>query len=85
LRRAASGSRGLVPDVVVASPKSGEAALERALERDAYPEWLKAALLEREASFDGDPQLEGALAVLAGRPGDRLVGGDDDEAPGSPR
>ena len=80
------GSGGLLPDVIVPVPAAAVGALERALEHDDYPDWLKGALAAREATPPaGDRQLEVALAVLAGRPSDRTLEDDDERSRAKPR
>jgi carboxyl-terminal processing protease len=71
LSRGMSATRGLVPDFVVRVGSGAEAALERLLDRESFPDWLRNALLREDPARDGgDPQLEAGLAVLAGAPPD---------------
>jgi carboxyl-terminal processing protease len=76
-RDGAAPSRGLLPDVVVEVPAASAPALERALEREAWPDWLRSALAERDGGpAPGDLQLEAALAILSGRTPDRRTHDD---------
>jgi carboxyl-terminal processing protease len=83
-RRGNGESRGLLPDVVVPVAADSEADLERALDRGAFPDWLKERLDATAPILEGgDVQLEAALRVLEGRAPDRPLAGE--AGPGSGR
>jgi carboxyl-terminal processing protease len=70
----ASGPGGLLPDFVVALSDSEDAGLEKALDQESWPAWIRARLAPEGSSMQpSDPQLAAALELLEGRPADTLV------------
>jgi carboxyl-terminal processing protease len=74
-------SAGLLPDFVVPLSEADEAAIERSLERESWPTFIRA----RCGPTPPDRQLAAAIAVLQGRAADALVQADSASPTGRPR